>query len=103
MASKDLVSEEVLQELTNKIQEIVNNYCWNLEYFTDEEVKGFFQASADEVTFYNGLINDEIESQNFLWSSKYVAEKIAQSIIEANGYTDNMIKNIAGNKVKYVT
>ena len=61
------------------------------------------QASADEVTFYNGLINDKIESQNFLWSSKHVAEKIAQSIIEANGYTDNMIKNISSIKLSYVT
>ena len=103
MSKNDLVSEEVLQELTNKIQEIVNNYCWNLEHFTDSEVDDFFQASADEVTFYNGLINDKIESQNFLWSSKHVAEKIAQSIIEANGYTDNMIKNIASIKLKYVT
>ena len=66
MSKKDLVSEEVLQELINKIQEIVNNYCWNLEHFTDSEVNDFFQASADEVTFYNKLINDKIESQNFL-------------------------------------
>ena len=98
-----VVSEEVMQELITKLESIFNNYCWNLEYFTDEEVNGFFQASADEVTFYNGLINDKIESQNFLWSSKHVAEKIAQSIIEANGYTDNMIKNIASIKLKYVT
>ena len=98
-----VVSEEVMQQLITKLESVFNNYCWNLEYFTDEEVKGFFQASADEVTFYNGLINDKIESQNFLWSSKHVAEKIAQSIIEANGYTDNMIKNIASIKLKYVT
>ena len=102
MANKQ-VSSEVLQELTNKIQEIVNNYCWNLEHFTDSEVDDFFQASADEVTFYNGLINDKIESQNFLWSSKKIAEELAKAIIEANGYTDNMIKNIASIKLKYVT
>ena len=38
MSKKDLVSEEVLQELINKLEEIVNNYCWNLEYFTDEAI-----------------------------------------------------------------
>ena len=86
MSKKDLVSEEVLQELINKIQEIVNNYCWNLEYFTDSEVDDFFQASADEVTFYNGLINDKIESQNFLWSSKHVAEKIALLVKNSSGH-----------------
>ena len=102
MANKQ-VSEEVLQELTNKIQEIVNNYCWNLEHFTDSEVDDFFQASADEVTFYNGLINDKIESQNFLWSSKKIAEELAKSIIEANSYADNLVKNISSIKLKYVT
>ena len=103
MSKKDLVNEEVLQELINKLEEIVNNYCHNLEYYTDNDIQDLFQASADEVTFYNGLINDKIESQNFLWSSKHVAEKIAQSIIEANGYTDNMIKNVSSIKLKYVT
>ena len=101
MSKKDLVSEEVLQELTNKIQEIVNNYCHNLEYFTDSEVDDFFQASADEVTFYNGLINDKIESQNFLWSSKHVAEKIAQSILEANEYTNSLLKNISSIQLEW--
>ena len=101
MSEKDLVSEEVLQELTNKIQEIVNNYCWNLEYFSDSEVDDFFQASADEVTFYNGLINDKIESQNFLWSSKHVAEKIAQSILEANEYTNSLLKNISSIQLEW--
>ena len=98
-----VVSEEVMQELITKLESVFNNYCWNLEYFTDEEVNGFFQASADEVTFYNGLINDKIESQNFLWSSKKIAEELAKAIIEANGYTDNMIKNIASIKLSYVT
>ena len=101
--SNKQVSEEVLQELTNKIQEIVNNYCWNLEYFTDSEVDDFFQASADEVTFYNGLINDKIESQNFLWSSKKIAEEIAKAIIESSKYTNNLIKNMSSIKLKYVT
>ena len=81
---KEVVSKEVMQELINKLEEIVNNYCWNLEYFTDSEVDDFFQASADEVTFYNGLINDKIESQNFLWSSKKIAEEIAKLIIESS-------------------
>ena len=103
MASKDLVSEEVLQELINKLEEIVNNYCHNLEYYTDNEVQDFFQADAQEITYYNGLINDAITSKNFLWSSKQIAEELAKSIIEANSYADNLVKNIASIKLKYVT
>ena len=98
---KEVVSKEVMQELINKLEEIVNNYCHNLEYFTDSEVDDFFQASADEVTFYNGLINDNIESKNFLWSSKKIAEKIAQSILEANEYTNSLLKNISSIQLEW--
>ena len=100
---KEVVSKEVLQELINKLEEIVNNYCWNLEYFTDSEVDDFFQANSSEITYYNGLINDKIESQNFLWSSKKIAEKIAEAIIESSEYTNNSIKNMSSIQLEYVT
>ena len=103
MASKDLVSEEVLQELTNKIQEIVNNYCWNLEYFTPTEVEGFFDGTQQEINYYNSLIKDDVVSKNFLHSSKQIADDIAQSILEANEYTDSLLKNISSIQLKYVT
>lgn len=102
MSKKDLVSEEVLQELTNKIQEIVNNYCWNLEYFTPTEIEGFFDGTQqEEIDYYSSLIKDDVVSKNFLHSSKQIADDIAQSIIEANGYTDNMIKNISSIQLKW--
>ena len=103
MASKDLVSEEVLQELTNKIQEIVNNYCWNLEYFTPTEVEGFFDGTQQEIDYYSSLIKDDVVSKNFLHSSKQIADDIAQSILEANEYTDSLLKNISSIQLKYVT
>lgn len=101
MASKDLVSEEVLQELTNKIQEIVNNYCWNLEYFTDEEVNSFFDGTQQEINYYNSLIKDDVVSKNFLHSSKQIADDIAQSIFEANEYTDSLLKNISSIQLEW--
>ena len=101
MASKDLVSEEVLQELTNKIQEIVNNYCWNLEYFTPTEVEGFFDGTQQEIDYYNSLIKDDVVSKNFLHSSKQIADDIAQSILEANEYTDSLLKNISSIQLEW--
>ena len=103
MSKKDLVSEEVLQELINKLEEIVNNYCWNLEYFTPTEVEGFFHGTQQEIDYYNSLIKDDVVSKNFLHSSKQIADDIAQSILEANEYTDNLVKNISSIKLKYVT
>ena len=103
MASKDLVSEELLQELTNKIQEIVNNYCWNIEHFTDDEVEGFFDGTQQEIDYYNSLIKDDVVSKNFLHSSKQIADDIAQSILESNEYTDSLLKNISSIQLKYVT
>ena len=103
MADKSLVGSEVMAELINKLEEIVNNYCYNLEYFTEEEVKEFFTGSQQEITYYNGLINDNIESKNFLWSSKKIAEEIAKAIIESSKYTNNLIKNMSSIRLKYVT
>ena len=98
-----VVSEEVMQELITKLESVFNNYCWNLEYFTDEEVNGFFQGGQEEITYYNGLINDNIESKNFLWSSKKVAEELSKKIIEANDYTDSLLGNISSIQLRYVT
>ena len=100
MANKQ-VSSEVLQELTNKIQEIVNNYCWNLEYFTPTDIEGFFDADSQEITYYNSLIKDDVVSKNFLHSSKQIADDIAQSILEANEYTDSLLKNISSIQLEW--
>ena len=100
---KEVVSKEVMQELITKLEEIVNNYCWNLESFTDEDINSFFDGTEEEVTYYKSLIVDSIESTSFLWSSKKIAEKIAQSIIESSKYTNNLIKNMSSIKLKYVT
>ena len=103
MSKRDLVSEEVLQELINKLEEIVNNYCYNLEYFTPTDIEGFFDGTQQEIDYYSSLIKDDVVSKNFLHSSKQIADDIAKSILEANEYTDNLVKNIASIKLKYVT
>ena len=100
---KEVVSKEVMQELINKLEEIVNNYCWNLEPFSDENINSFFDGTEEEVTYYKSLIVDSIESTSFLWSSKKIAEEIAKSIIESSKYTNNLIKNMSSIKLKYVT
>ena len=94
MSKKDLVSEEVLQELINKLEEIVNNYCYNLEYFTPTDIEGFFDGTQQEIDYYSSLIKDDVVSKNFLHSSKQIADDIAKSILEANEYADNLVKNI---------
>ena len=101
MANKDLVSEEVLQELINKLEEIVNNYCWNLEYFTPTDIEGFFDGTQQEIDYYSSLIKDDVVSKNFLHSSKQIADDIAQSILEANEYTDSLLKNISSIQLEW--
>ena len=101
MSKKDLVSEEVLQELINKLEEIVNNYCYNLEYFTPTDIEGFFDGTQQEIDYYSSLIKDDVVSKNFLHSSKQIADDIAQSILEANEYTDSLLKNISSIQLEW--
>ena len=96
-----VVSEEVMQELITKLESVFNNYCWNLEYFTDEEVNGFFDGTQQEINYYNSLIKDDVVSKNFLHSSKQIADDIAQSILEANEYTDSLLKNISSIQLEW--
>ena len=98
---KEVVSKEVMQELINKLEEIVNNYCWNLESFTDEDINSFFDGTEEEVTYYKSLIVDSIESTSFLWSSKKIAESIANTIISANEYTNSLLKNISSIQLEW--
>lgn len=97
-----LISKKVLAELINRLEEIVNNYCWNLEPLTDDDVADLFDADANEVTYYGSIINDNLESKNFIWSSKKVAEQIAQAIVEAGEYSDSLMQNISSIKLDYV-
>ena len=101
MAKKDLVSEEILEELIKKLESIINNYCHNLEYFTEDEVNDFFNADSQEITYYSSLIKDDVVSKNFLHSSKQIADDIAQSILEANEYTDSLLKNISSIQLEW--
>lgn len=101
MSKKDLVSEEVLQELINKLEEIVNNYCYNLEYFTPTDIEGFFDGTQQEIDYYSSLIKDDVVSKNFLHSSKQIADDIAKSILEANEYTDSLLKNISSIQLEW--
>ena len=98
---KEVVSKEVMQELINKLEEIVNNYCWNLESFTDEDINSFFDGTEEEVTYYKSLIVDSIESTSFLWSSKKIAEEIAKAIIESSKYTNSLLKNISSIQLEW--
>ncbi len=103
MAENKIVSQEVLNLLIDKIQEVINNYCWDLEYFTEEECNSFFDGTQEEVDYYQSLIKDDVVSKNFLHSSKQISEDIANAIIEANGYADSLIRNISTIKLEYVT
>ena len=96
------VSSDVMQELTNKIQDIVNNYCWNLEEYTPEEIEQLFDGTSEDIDYYSSIIKDTTTSKNFLWSSSKVVEEISKAIIEANEYTDSLLKNISSISLKYV-
>ena len=103
MADNKVIDSKVLQELVNKLQDIVNNYCWNFEEYTSDEVEQLFDGTSEDISYYSSLIKDDQVSKNFLHSSKQIADDIAKAILEANEYTDSLLKNISSIKLEYVT
>lgn len=103
MANSKIIDSKVLQELTNKLQDIINNYCWNFENYSDEDIESLFDGTGEEISYYSSLIKDDQVSKNFLHSSKQIADDIAKAILDANEYSENLIKNISTIKLSYVT
>ena len=52
MANSKIIDSKILQELTNKLQDIINNYCWNFENYSDEDIEGLFDGTGEEIDYY---------------------------------------------------
>ena len=103
MANSKIIDSKVLQELTNKLQDIINNYCWIFENNSDEDIESLFDVTGEEISYYSSLIKDDQVSKNFLHSSKQIADDIAKAILDANEYSESLIKIISTIKLSYVT
>ena len=88
MADQKIITDELLKLQTEKILQVVADNLYELEEYDEESIDDMFDATPEEISYYESLINPDVVSENRLWSSKTIDEKLASAILEANKYTD---------------
>lgn len=88
MADKKIITDELLKLQTEKILQVIADNVYQEEEYLEQEIDDMFDATPQEISYYESLINPDVVSENRLWSSKTIDEKLASAILEANKYTD---------------
>ena len=88
MADKKIITDELLKLQTEKILQVVADNLYEFEEYDEKSIDDMFDATPQEISYYESLINPDVVSENRLWSSKTIDEKLASAILEANKYTD---------------
>ena len=88
MADKKIITDELLKLQTEKVLQVIADNVYQEEEYLEQEIDDMFDATPQEISYYESLINPDVVSENRLWSSKTIDEKLASAILEANKYTD---------------
>ena len=88
MADKKIITDELLKLQTEKVLQVIADNVYQEKEYLEQEIDDMFDATPQEISYYESLINPDVVSENRLWSSKTIDEKLASAILEANKYTD---------------
>ena len=86
--NKKIITDELLKLQTEKVLQVIADNVYQEEEYLEQEIDDMFDATPQEISYYESLINPDVVSENRLWSSKTIDEKLASAILEANKYTD---------------
>ena len=101
MAGK-IIDEDVLKLTVQNLTQLIADHVFEEEEYTDSEVDNMFDGTTEEISYYSSLINDNLVSENRLYSSKKIADEIAKAIIDSNAYADGLLTNLSSIELKYV-
>lgn len=98
-----LVTDAVLKKNIEDILTELANRTYEFEEYNTDEIDDMFDATPEEISYYESLIQDASVSSNRLWSSKKISEEIAQCILNSNAYAEGLIADISSIELVYVT
>ena len=100
MAGK-IIDEDVLKLTVQNLTQLIADHVFEEEEYTPEEVDNMFDGTTQEISYYSSLINDNLVSENRLYSSKKIADEIAKAVIDSNAYADGLIKDISSIQLEW--
>ena len=104
MANTDkMITETVLKDATEKILQTIADKIYDLVPYDSTEISEILEISDEEAMELVKILNDNIISNNKLWSSNKTNTEIQNAIIEANKYAYELIGQISSISLEYVT
>lgn len=104
MANTDkMITETVLKDATEKILQTIADKIYDLVPYDSTEISEILEISDEEAMELVKILNDNIISNNKLWSSNKTNTEIQNAIIEANKYSDELIGGLVSISLEYVT
>ena len=98
-----VVTDSVLKKAITEVLQVVAENTFNFVEYESDEVNALFDGTPEQISYYESIINDSLNSENRLWSSKKIADEVAKAIMDSNAYADGLITNISSIELKYVT
>ena len=99
---KKIVTQDIFEKAISDVLQVVAENTFDFVEYESDEVDALFDVeSPEKLAYYESLINPDLVSENRLWSSKTIADKIAESIVESNSYADGLIKDISSIQLEW--
>ena len=99
---KKIVTQDIFEKAISDVLQVVAENTFDFVEYESNEVDALFDVeSPEKLAYYESLINPDLVSENRLWSSKTIADKIAESIVESNAYADGLIKDISSIQLEW--
>lgn len=96
-----VVTDSILKKAITEVLQVVADNTFDFVEYSEDEVKSLFDIEPEKLAYYESLINPNLISENKLWSSKTIADKIAEAIVESNSYADGLITNITSIQLEW--
>lgn len=97
-----VIDEVVLKKAITEVLQVVADNTFDFVEYESDEINALFDVeSPEKLAYYESLINPDLVSENRLWSSKTIADKIAEAIVESNSYADGLITNITSIQLEW--
>ena len=87
---KKIVTQDVFEKAISDVLQIVVDNVYEEEEYDEDSINALFDGTPEQISYYESLINPDLISENRLWSSKTISDKLQQLQLDCNSYADEI-------------
>ena len=88
---KKIVTQDIFEKAISDVLQVVAENTFDFVEYESDEVDALFDVeSPEKLAYYESLINPDLISENRLWASKTISDKLQQLQLDCNSYADEI-------------